>query len=277
MPDTIDFLAFLVFDRGDGWASIQSHIISASHPEIAYRLALARGKTASGSQRFVGVAEMSVAPPDFRTTGKMIAHNPNDLVKGKAELLVFQDPHWQGISYDEKELRRALQGPVITHEPRDLDAVDWERLEHAYGSAQDVPSYLRMLGAEDPEVRRRAFQALLMTILHQGSLYTATVATVPFLLRLVADPDHPARLESMDLLRMIAEECGFEAYHRRRDGALREGAGVGGDGGGEPDVIGAIHRLFLADLSLLRKLASDEDPYIQEMVEFVLGELQIDE
>jgi len=277
MPETTDFLAVLVFDRGDGWASVQPHVFSASHPEIAYRLALARGQGASGSQRFVGFAELSVAPAEFSTTGEMTRKDPADLVKAKDDLLVFQDARWQGVPFDRAELRSALQGPVITHGPRGLDRIEWERLDHAYGSAQDVPYFIRSLGAEDPDVRGEAFQALLMTILHQGSLYTATVAAIPFLLRIAEDPDHPARLETMDLVRMIAKECCFEGYHRRRSDAQREGEVVGGAGNEEPDVVGAIHRLFQADVSLLKELAWDEDPYIRDMAESVLGELKIDD
>jgi WD40 repeat protein len=221
--------------------------------------------------------------------GRVLAHDPGgtcwasgdtsgavyltDLVKAKGELLAFQDPRWQGVPHDEGELELALRGPVILYEPVGLDTVRWDRLEHAYGSAQDVPAFLRMLGAEDMEVRDKAFQSLLMTILHQGSLYSATVAAVPFLLRLAANPDHPARLEAMELVRMIVSECSFEAYRRHRK-RMREEDGDGpGPDGSENDVVGSIEKLLWADLGRLKELAKDEDPNIHEMALFIMGEL----
>jgi len=273
MPEKTDFLAVLVFDRGDGWANVQPHVFTASHPEIAYRLALARGEPAPGSQRFVGFAEMSVAPPVTHTTGEMVRDDPADLVKSKADLLAFQDPRWHGVPFDERELRSALQGPVITHEPRDLDAVDWDRLEHAYGSAQDVPIFIRRLGAEDEGVREETYGALVMTILHQGSLYSATVAAIPFLLRLVAVPSHPARLETMDLIRMIVNECCFGAYHQRREASLAAGEDPRSSLGYDP-LVAAISEVLWADIDLLRRLQSDEDPHIRDMVDEVFAELK---
>jgi len=273
MPEKIDFLAVLIIDRGDGWANVQPHIFTASHPEIAYRLALARGEAAPGSQRFVGLAEMSVAPADPPAAAEMVPDDPADLVKAKADLLAFQDSRWRGVPFDETELISALQGPVITHEPRDLDAVDWNRLEHAYGSAQDVPVYLRSLGAEDEEVRRKAFSALLMTILHQGSLYSATVAALPFLLRLVEVESHPARLETMDLVRMIVNECFFDAYRQLQQASLAAGEDPRKALGYEP-LVAAISEVLWADIDLLKRLKSDEDPYIRDMVDEVFAELK---
>jgi HEAT repeat protein len=38
----------------------------------------------------------------------------------------------------------------------DLDNVDWSSLQHAYGSAEDVPALIRSLVSSDPEVRKQA-------------------------------------------------------------------------------------------------------------------------
>jgi hypothetical protein len=274
MPEKTDFLAVLVIDRGDGWANVQPHVFAASHPEIAYRLALAKGEAAPGSQQFVGLAELSVSPPEPPTTAEMVRDDPTDLVKAKDELQAFQDPRWHVVPFDRRELRDALRGPVITHEPKDLESVRWDRLEHAYGSAQDVPVYLRSLGAEDAEIRGEALGALLMTIFHQGSLYSATVATLPFLLRLIEVETHPARLETMDLVRMIVNECCFSAYRERKEASLAAGEDPQKGLGDEPDLVGAIAEILGADIDLLERLRSDEDPYIRDMSEDVLRELK---
>ncbi|ROO87001.1 hypothetical protein EDD29_4589 [Actinocorallia herbida] len=61
-----------------------------------------------------------------------------------------------------------------------LDAVAWEDLEGAYGPAGEVPGLLRRV-AEGGEDGWEALGALRGTILHQGSVCSATGPAVPFL------------------------------------------------------------------------------------------------
>lgn len=67
----------------------------------------------------------------------------------------------------------------------DLDGVPWTALGHAYGEAEDLPDLLRAL-AGDEEQATEAYEQLWASILHQGTVYGATVATVPYLARLAA-------------------------------------------------------------------------------------------
>jgi len=85
-----------------------------------------------------------------------------------------------------------------------LGAVDWAALEHAYGSAGDVPELIRALRDRDPEVRNRALWQLWGNIYHQGSRFQASAAAVPFLLELVVDPATPGRSEIVRLLAALA-------------------------------------------------------------------------
>ncbi|MFI1015221.1 HEAT repeat domain-containing protein [Streptomyces sp. NPDC020965] len=64
----------------------------------------------------------------------------------------------------------------------DLDSVRWADLEHAYGEAGDLPGILRALAGDEPAAAE-AFDELWGSILHQGTVYSATVAAVPFLAR----------------------------------------------------------------------------------------------
>ncbi|MGI5182588.1 hypothetical protein ACQEVZ_40675 [Dactylosporangium sp. CA-152071] len=64
-----------------------------------------------------------------------------------------------------------------------LDAVAWGELSHAYGSAGDVPDLLRQAASEDNE---EAISELHGSIFHQGTVYPATAAAVPFLAELAA-------------------------------------------------------------------------------------------
>jgi hypothetical protein len=79
-----------------------------------------------------------------------------------------------------------------------LDAVPWTDLEHAYGSAADVPDLLRRLLDPDPKVRSEVLTTLYGNVFHQGTRYPATAHVIPFLIEMCASPDVPDR---GDLLR----------------------------------------------------------------------------
>lgn len=81
-----------------------------------------------------------------------------------------------------------------------LDEVDWASMNHAYGSAADVPKLIRNLASDDAEVRDRALHAAYGNIFHQGSRYEATAPTVPFLLEILEQPDYPGQAALLHLL-----------------------------------------------------------------------------
>lgn len=270
MPERINFLAVLVFDHGDGWVSLHPHTLTASHPEIAYQLALRAGKNPLGSKRLVGLSELTMIQGEGPRAAEMKLGDPADLVKEKSGLSAFQDPRWLGVSCDPNAVEEALSEPIIAFEPKDLEAVDWGRLSHAFGPAQDVPVFLRRLGAQDPQIRKKALYTLLMTILHQGSLYSATVAAIPFLLRFVSLRSYPDRVEVMDFVESIVSECDFGAYRQRREASSWERDELGGHVRDEPDLGAVILDVLRADLELLKGLQSDDDPEIRQVAEFVL-------
>jgi len=63
-----------------------------------------------------------------------------------------------------------------------MDAIDWAFLEHAYGPATDTPGLIRDLCSDDSERVSAAQSELAGSIHHQGTVYPATVAAVPFLI-----------------------------------------------------------------------------------------------
>ncbi|MCK8677429.1 HEAT repeat domain-containing protein [Streptomyces lichenis] len=71
---------------------------------------------------------------------------------------------------------------------RGIEEVDWASLSHAYGPADDVPGLLRGLASADPGEREAALDAMYGAVHHQGDVYDSTLACIPFLLELVADP-----------------------------------------------------------------------------------------
>lgn len=92
-----------------------------------------------------------------------------------------------------------------------IEAIDWSALEHAYGPATTTPSYLRALLSADIAVRNEAVEHLWSAITHQGTVYSATAAATPFLLRILADDaGHPIRATLLSVLEVIA---GGTSYH----------------------------------------------------------------
>ncbi len=86
-----------------------------------------------------------------------------------------------------------------------LNAIPWHALTHAYGSAEEVPQWLRQLMSLDPEVRSKAANNLGASICHQGWICPATGYTVPFLIELLREPNTLAKKEILGLLIDIAE------------------------------------------------------------------------
>jgi hypothetical protein len=64
-----------------------------------------------------------------------------------------------------------------------LDSAYWSELTHAYGKATDVPSALTKLASGDDE----ALGQLFGSVCHQGSVYSASFAVFPHLLRIAEE------------------------------------------------------------------------------------------
>ncbi|WP_422735272.1 hypothetical protein ACN263_16880 [Micromonospora sp. WMMD729] len=85
-----------------------------------------------------------------------------------------------------------------------LDDIDWARLGHAYGSADDVPGQLRALLDPDATVRDEALGELYGNVFHQGNRFEASAYAVPFLLEMLTDPATPDPAAVLGLLSALA-------------------------------------------------------------------------
>ncbi|MEW2620546.1 HEAT repeat domain-containing protein [Streptomyces sp. NPDC048106] len=85
-----------------------------------------------------------------------------------------------------------------------LDDVPWARLQHSYGTADDVPGYLRAMRAGVREGRYPPGAQLANRIVHQGTRSQAAAYTVPFLVRMALDPRLVDRHRFVGLLVAIA-------------------------------------------------------------------------
>ncbi|MFJ2872338.1 hypothetical protein [Streptomyces sp. NPDC087298] len=118
----------------------------------------------------------------------------------------------------------------------DVDAQPWADLQHAYGSAADVPGFLRALAGESEDAASEAVSELYGTILHQGSVYGATARAVPYLAQLAG-----AGYRTEDLLVLL--------------GGIAEGGADDGDGDEA-----ACRAAVVGQLPLLLATVDAEDP-----------------
>ncbi|WP_329106727.1 HEAT repeat domain-containing protein [Streptomyces sp. NBC_01439] len=103
-------------------------------------------------------------------------------------------------------------------------STEWDALQHAYGSAEDIPPYLCRLLDEDPEVQAEALGMLEMSVLHQGSLYSSTPPAALFVAAILTHPQtsvehenffpwddraRPLRAALLDWLGQIVESASY--------------------------------------------------------------------
>src|SRR5687768_3146037 len=87
-----------------------------------------------------------------------------------------------------------------------LDAIDWESLEHAYGAAGDFPELLRTIASGSTDDVHEGLDALVGAGWHQGGIWPAMVAAVPFLVEIALEPTATGRAPVVALLAGLAEE-----------------------------------------------------------------------
>jgi hypothetical protein len=99
-----------------------------------------------------------------------------------------------------------------------LNTINWPSLTHAHGPATDLPDRLRALASADRDERLEALSHLVETIWHQGTVFPASAAAVPFLCELLHHPDVQDKGFVVALLGEIATGEGNLAYSLRVGG-----------------------------------------------------------
>jgi HEAT repeat protein len=117
-----------------------------------------------------------------------------------------------------------------------LHEVAWGSLEHAYGPAGGVPGMLESLSSPAEEDRAWALDALEACIHHQGSVFSASSAAVPFLIELAGcdGVGRPAVADRHGILVLLAglavhqpSSCLVEGARRWQSEAFAAVAGGG--------------------------------------------------
>ncbi len=82
----------------------------------------------------------------------------------------------------------------------DLYDVPWLDLSHAYGPAKDTPHLLQQLASINAQASEEAIGWLTASLDHQGMLCDATVAALPFVIRIAANSVAVNRAGVIDFL-----------------------------------------------------------------------------
>nr|WP_235619372.1 hypothetical protein [Embleya scabrispora] len=88
-----------------------------------------------------------------------------------------------------------------------LEDIDWASMEHAFGSAAEVPSLLRAMRSVNAEERKKAFDEFYGAVYHQNSVYEPTAASLPFLFEMACDTDTPDRAAVVQLIVGIGDDA----------------------------------------------------------------------
>jgi len=252
MPERVRFVAVLVFTR-EPWRFLEPRTFAASHPEIAYRLAMEWGREKAHRREFLGLADLYVqeSPADLRAV--MEQGDAAASVVEKSRLCAFSDPRWSGVPCDHDELRAALAEPPLLVDLMGLGNVAWKELSHAYGPAEDVPGNLRRLASTDIEAGIQALRSLVMSVFHQETFYTATAPVLPFLVEIVSHPRTPMRSWIASFLSEVAAVSGLQP--------------------GNPEAVAAREQLR-GSLERFETWQSDPDPDVRDPAARLLRELR---
>ena len=103
-----------------------------------------------------------------------------------------------------------------------LEDVNWQDLSHAYGSAEDVPRYLRALLSEDESEWDEAFTFFFQSVWHQGTVYSVTAHVIPFLVELLTVETVIHREGILYLLEALSNGSSYAEVHYHLDPELAD-------------------------------------------------------
>ncbi len=95
-----------------------------------------------------------------------------------------------------------------------LDQIDWSKLNHAYGSADDIPDHIRGLFTSSTQKREETWYELYGNLWHQGTVYEATAYAVPFLIELLEIESTPDKHNILSYLGTLAEGSSYIDAHK---------------------------------------------------------------
>ncbi|MFI0961612.1 HEAT repeat domain-containing protein [Streptomyces sp. NPDC021080] len=157
------------------------------------------------------------------------------------------------------------------HVFRGIDEVDWASMEHAHGSAADVPELLRGLASPLPQEREAALDGMYGAVHHQGDVYDSTLASIPFLFALAGHTELPDRDGIVELLASIGGPDDGDAFGGTFEdasgdsveGGEDEAAGRRAAEGSEDDNHAMARAAVRAGAAVFLDLVTDGDPEVR--------------
>jgi HEAT repeat protein len=132
---------------------------------------------------------------------------------------------------------------------RGLDDPPWGALSHAYGPADAIPEVIRAVASADEDEADAAVDELFGSVFHQGTVFSAAVAAVPFIAELALAPEVHHRSLLVYLLGAMADPA--EAYGTE---------------------VGAVRAAVTAEVPRLLPLLADPDPGVRETAAYTLAQ-----
>ncbi len=153
-----------------------------------------------------------------------------------------------------------------------LDEIPWEKLEHAYGEAKDVPGLIRKLASKDIKEREDALWYLYGNIWHQGTVYEATSFAVPFLIELLENPV-PDKDKILVYLSNVASGYSYLDVHQNMSfyDERRNNEEFDKELNQELEWVRNSHEAVLEGCPVYRELLDDEEPSVRAASAYVLG------
>ncbi len=97
----------------------------------------------------------------------------------------------------------------------DIDAIPWAQLQDAYGPSGKTPGHLKRLMSPNADEREEAYDELIFTIYHQGSVYEASLYAIAPLAAMLKRKDVPDPAVILQLLCLIGTGGGWHTAHQQ--------------------------------------------------------------
>jgi hypothetical protein len=96
-------------------------------------------------------------------------------------------------------------GEITMFTAQPLDSHNWSELENAYGSSEGIPDLLRQLSDFPPDDEQEAepYFSLWSALCHQGDIYSASYAAVPYIVSAISVDPTRARWTLFQLIACI--------------------------------------------------------------------------
>jgi catechol 2,3-dioxygenase-like lactoylglutathione lyase family enzyme len=144
-----------------------------------------------------------------------------------------------------------------------MDKVDWSQVSHAYGPATDTPGWIRALVSNNKTVRDDAYEVLIGSIVHQGTVYEATLTTLPFLIELLAEPEVPDKVALLNLIGWCSGYAIDEGEYGEENLTLYQKS--------QYDLYHSLWRTFLTGVPIYTQLLEHPDPAVRQAASSLLS------